>query len=168
MSAVISLLRKALEWGPTVLKLIAYLLTILGGGQTGGIVSGAYGSTPSNWFWNLLTYGGAGVFYVLSGLLPKALPTIEKWLDVVLAEAKKRINIDPKNETDVDERFFDILGEFVLTALALLLKRWTTDPDEAADVIAELRARKAIAESGVPAAKMRAALTELASSPKGA
>lgn len=162
MSAVVTILQKALEWGPTILKLLAYILAMIGGGQTSGIVSGAYGGTVTNWLWNAMTYGGAVVSYLLANVFPTSLATIEKWMTAVLTEAKKRLNIDPKNETDVDERFFSVLGEFVLKLLELLLKRWGAGPDDAADVVAQLRARKAIAESGIPAAKMQAALASLA------
>lgn len=162
MRTLATILQKFIQFGPMVLKLAAYFLAMVAGNQVTGIATGAYGDTWGNWLTNAVTWGGAAVSWLLSYAIPRSMPTIEKWLNAILAEARKRLAIDPKNESDVDERFFAVLSEFLLAALALWLKKIGTDPDEAASIVAELRVKKVVAETGVPASALLLAMKDSA------
>lgn len=160
MSAILAILQKIIQHGPTVLKLIAVLLAYLGGSQTSGIVSGAYGDSWGNIWTNVLTYGGAAVSWLASYAFPRSIATIEKWLNAILLEIQKRLNIDPKNETDLDEKFFSMLGSFLIKAVELWLKRIGTPPEVITSRVNELKAMRAAADSGLEPDELRMALSD--------
>ena len=139
-----------LLWMPLILRGASIITGLVGLFQTVQVQSGQYSASPAVFGMIATWFSTSGIAFISSFFAqPTTWTTLKKSLDVVFKWLHKKLDIDPKNETDVDERTIAWLEEEGINLLQTLVSRWVPgEPqDDANAAIDKIRQSRASARS---------------------
>lgn len=139
-----------LLWLPMILRGASIITGLVGLFQTVQVQSGQYSASPINLGMIATWFSTSGIALLSSFFAgPTTWTTLKKSLDVVFKWVHGKLNIDPSNATDIDERAVAWLEDESINLLQLLVSRWLDgeSKDKALEAIDQLRQSRAAARS---------------------
>lgn len=146
-----------LLWLPWIFRGVSILSGIVGLFQGVQIQSGEYSASPIN-IAAVLTWLSASGGSMLASFFasPATWSTLKKALDKVFSWVQARLNVDPGNVTDADERVISWLEDEILNLLQTLVSRWSPESGaEALAAIEKIRHSRVAAKSAGFAAPLK-------------
>lgn len=137
-------------WLPLVLRVASVFTGLMGLFQSAQVQSGQYSASPFNLGLIATWFSTSGITLISSFFAqPTTWTTLKKSLDVVFKWVHGKLNLDPSNSTDIDERAIAWLEDEIINLLQSLVSRWLDgEPKEKAlEAIDQIRQSRASARS---------------------
>ena len=141
-----------LLWLPMILRGLSVLTGLMGLFQTVQVQSGSYSASPINLGLIATWFSTSGIAFITSFFAkPTTWATLKSSLDVVFKWVHNKLNVDPSNATDIDERAIAWLEDEIINLLQSLVSRWLEgdSKDKALAAIDTIRQSRATARSAV-------------------
>jgi hypothetical protein len=141
-----------LLWLPLILRGASVITGLLGLFQAAQVQSGQYSASPINLGLIATWFSTSGIAFISSFFAqPTTWATLKKSLDVVFKWVHSKLNLDPSNATDIDERAISWLEDEIINLLQSLVSRWLDgdSKDRALAAIDQIRQSRAVARSAV-------------------
>lgn len=139
-----------LLWLPMILRGVSVISGLIGLFQGVQVQSGQYSASPTN-LGMIATWLGTSATSLIWSFFaqPTTWTSLKKALDVIFKWVHSKLNIDPSNSTDIDERAIAWLEDEIINLLQSLVSRWLDgeSKEKALAAIDEIRQSRASARS---------------------